>query len=45
MLQAVNSLELAVDQERAKEKNTLITLLMVENPSYEPLCVDLAKKS
>ena len=45
MLQAVNSLELAVDQERAKEKNTLITLLMVENTSYEPLCVDLAKKS
>ena len=39
-----NSLELEVAQELEKDKHMVIALLMGANPSYEPICVDLAKK-
>ena len=44
MLQAATSLELAVNQEWAKYKHMVIKLLTGESTSYEPLCVELAKK-
>ena len=42
-LQAATSLELEVAQEWEKDKHTEIKILIGENPTYKPLCVDLKK--
>ena len=44
-LQAATSLELSVSQKWEKENHMAITLPMGENPSYEPLSVELEKNS